>query len=301
MLVRVCPTLISIHALREEGDGTLSSRSRFRTNFNPRPPRGGRLVFCDAPDIYAGFQSTPSARRATLRSWAFWFSYHDFNPRPPRGGRPTISPIISTSPGISIHALREEGDGTARGTDRAVRIFQSTPSARRATWEWRYCRQSLPYFNPRPPRGGRLSYRSIKAALGIISIHALREEGDRPRPWHVPAPSDFNPRPPRGGRPSKSPDAATIEDISIHALREEGDAFSARAPRTLCYFNPRPPRGGRQPGCYGPPQGAAISIHALREEGDGALGIFVARALNISIHALREEGDSQTHVLQSSL
>ena len=101
-----------------------------------------------------------------------------------------------------------------------------------------------------------------------ISIHALREEGDRQHDFHV----------------------WRIHDISIHALREEGDA-----------------NGLDWVSCW------QISIHALREEGDiigngqdGTLEVFLStpsarRAtlsgqggdliLRISIHALREEGD----------
>ena len=33
---------ISIHALREEGDESLREFAQMRTNFYPRPPRGGR-------------------------------------------------------------------------------------------------------------------------------------------------------------------------------------------------------------------------------------------------------------------
>ena len=35
--------VISIHALREEGDGRFTGLTRSRRNFYPRPPRGGRL------------------------------------------------------------------------------------------------------------------------------------------------------------------------------------------------------------------------------------------------------------------
>ena len=56
---------------------------------------------------------------------------------------------------ISIHALREEGDG-AHG----ARFGGST------------------YFYPRPPRGGRQAQRLESCAQYVISIHALREEGD---------------------------------------------------------------------------------------------------------------------------
>ena len=34
----------------------------------------------------------------------------DFYPRPPRGGRPTMQAKKQHAGGISIHALREEGD-----------------------------------------------------------------------------------------------------------------------------------------------------------------------------------------------
>ena len=57
---------------------------------------------------------------------------------------------------ISIHALREEGDGVLIGRPAHFFLFLSTPSARRAT--------VAQYVN--------------KKAIGAISIHALREEGD---------------------------------------------------------------------------------------------------------------------------
>ena len=57
--------------------------------------------------------------------------------------------------GISIHALREEGDRSPDFVALADKRFLSTPSARRAT---------SGNFTP--------------AELLAISIHALREEGD---------------------------------------------------------------------------------------------------------------------------
>ena len=56
---------------------------------------------------------------------------------------------------ISIHALREEGDGLFPFREDMTGKFLSTPSARRATVAWR---QSAEFVS--------------------ISIHALREEGD---------------------------------------------------------------------------------------------------------------------------
>ena len=147
--------LISIHALREEGDETFTSNSPFRAYFYPRPPRGGRhkmhknegvsayfyprpprggrrAARCAHPRE-ARFLSTPSARRATLSGRA----------KPGRGGisihalreegdAVTLVQVIDHSR-ISIHALREEGDrGRTAGTASRHK-FLSTPSARRAT------------------------------------------------------------------------------------------------------------------------------------------------------------------------
>ena len=59
--------------------------------------------------------------------------------------------------------------------------------------------------------------------MSKISIHALREEGDK----------EF----------SHLIDGAI--EISIHALREEGDRQLLQTSSVLHYFYPRPPRGGR--------------------------------------------------------
>ena len=78
------------------------------------------------------FLSTPSARRATYGEHQVW--------------------ILK---GISIHALREEGDRNHSCQIMAYALFLSTPSARRATTS---CNVQPRYL--------------------VISIHALREEGD---------------------------------------------------------------------------------------------------------------------------
>ena len=78
--------------------------------------------------------------------------------------------------------------------------FLSTPSARRAT--------------------GKLV---VYDEAYMISIHALREEGDEPCRALRPPQKHFYPRPPRGGRPEGIVPLDVGQDISIHALREEGD------------------------------------------------------------------------------
>ena len=79
---------ISIHALRKEGD--------FR--------RDG--VFLS----YWQFLSTPSARRATADSIPVPAHQYHFYPRPPQGGRLLLIASTGIRRGISIHALRKEGD-----------------------------------------------------------------------------------------------------------------------------------------------------------------------------------------------
>ena len=102
--------LISIHALREEGDAGNGQGLPGIKNFYPRPPRGGRprSLPAPAPPVY-------------------------FYPRPPRGGRRCVQLLNQRIEVISIHALREEGDSFKVAPGVRVNLFLSTPSARRAT------------------------------------------------------------------------------------------------------------------------------------------------------------------------
>ena len=56
--------------------------------------------------------------------------------------------------------------------------FLSTPSARRATIVPDGRGQVIDDFYPRPPRGGRPANSLSSSSFILISIHALREEGD---------------------------------------------------------------------------------------------------------------------------
>ena len=191
------------------------------------------------------FLSTPSARRATAQLQRGLCSF-----------------------GISIHALREEGD---------LIVYDLHSLAGN--------------FYPRPPRGGRPPIQPVCDDVGVflstpsarrathygwpearfiqISIHALREEGDH---WSsskqmesqrfLSTPSarratlsfsdcggirtNFYPRPPRGGRPYRHCNERPGFSISIHALREEGDMRQETSTTPSRNFYPRPPRGGRQ-------------------------------------------------------
>ena len=191
----------------------------------------------------------------------------DFYPRPPRGGR-----LYKRS-----HILSK-------------RQFLSTPSARRATvyrcsasccWGNFYprpprggrllhpCPDTGPrHFYPRPPRGGRLVAQNKLCPGMVISIHALREEGDpdiREILYHQ---KNFYPRPPRGGRPD------------------------ARKATPVCAAFLSTPSARRATTAYQDSAGSStISIHALREEGDEPPRLDANPPPTISIHALREEGD----------
>ena len=133
---------------------------------------------------------------------------------------------------------------------------------------------------------------TLASFAGVISIHALREEGDTSW-WEVrPSVRQFLSTP--SARRATHPGVLLQRPgtISIHALREEGDLFRRirrkgpndfypRPPRggrpreTVDEededdFYPRPPRGGRRAGKFHMPIIKPISIHALREEGDFA-------------------------------
>ena len=79
----------------------------------------------------------------------------------------------------------------------------------------------------------------------MISIHALREEGDEAECGSKTPEEYFYPRPPRGGRREAIRSRTLGKSISIHALREEGDVHDGFRVGFDVDFYPRPPRGGR--------------------------------------------------------
>ena len=172
---------ISIHALREEGDGAPHPAGARTQHFYPRPPRGGRRSRNSSFGKSKVFLSTPSARRATTRGLR----------RSCRGP-------------ISIHALREEGDAYTAECMEALKVFLSTPSARRATilaigegittrisihalreegdLQTRRQVQHLRDFYPRPPRGGRLTVQVVcLREIEFLSTPSARRATFKPR------------------------------------------------------------------------------------------------------------------------
>ena len=197
---------------------------KFRADFYPRPPGGGRLFVCVVVLFNRVFLSTPSGWRATQDEHEQRVQYV-----------------------ISIHALRVEGD---------LDMYMTLPVN--------------VHFYPRPPGGGRLfvcvvvlfnrvflstpsgwratsGFYDYRKAGVEISIHALRVEGDiLVAPLHRAA-----------------------AKISIHALRVEGDDILSSSMVLANYFYPRPPGGGRRYINKLEETHRNISIHALRVEGDG--------------------------------
>ena len=194
------------------------------------------------------FLSTPSARRATRR------------------GRPGYARRR-----ISIHALREEGDTSLPSTISISLLFLSTPSARRATCPVVSCRSILNDFYPRPPRGGRHKSALHDLNFPVISIHALREEGDL---------------------------SGCVLQVDLERFLSTPSARRATFIRRLAgacvkNFYPRPPRGGRPPLFY-----SSVSISGFLSTPSARRATDCSEINRdtefISIHALREEGDPST-------
>ena len=257
---------ISIHALREEGDPARLRCFPTRCYFYPRPPRGGRPSTPSSSASAAQFLSTPSARRATSSGGNFSSRTRYFYPRPPRGGRPTAEAILEDGyEFLSTPSARRAtpplppqcrtwknfyprpprgGRRTARRKDGSGTQFLSTPSARRATFTSPVAIAAKLFLSTPSARRATHRPRSVRQNFGI-SIHALREEGDRVQQR-----------------------ALHDRSISIHALREEGDIGHFGLVYLVKNFYPRPPRGGRLADTIESTKNCLISIHALREEGD---------------------------------
>mgnify|MGYP004457927509 FL=1 len=169
--------MVSIHALREEGDqraargiqpckrflSTPSARRATRTLTRPEAPepvsihalreegdatpsKNTSQEGCFYPRPPRGGRQKPGKARPRLAS---------FYPRPPRGGRLRVD-FLTFYPLKGFYPRPPRG-----GRPSGIRIcheatvFLSTPSARRATHRLERLKSGLTYFYPRPPRGGR--------------------------------------------------------------------------------------------------------------------------------------------------
>ena len=137
------------------GDCAAWRRSPASSDFNPRPPRGGRLrVPAAVPgrrhiSIHAPREGGDPSQYALAQRGGY------FNLRPPRGGRRSSTTASQT-----------------------WKTFQSTPPARGATgcpvWEQHEAEISI----HAPREGGDVSGIKAMASAIKISIHAPREGGD---------------------------------------------------------------------------------------------------------------------------
>ena len=192
---------ISIHALREEGDCNRAQAKLVLAQFLSTPSaRRATDVACVNANSQTLFLSTPSARRATRMARASTSLPRNFYPRPPRGGRQvTVGEMFGILGFLSTPSARRAT--RPRASSSTSRRFLSTPSARRATW---ICART-------PVRGS-----------GFLSTPSARRATDV-RVTSVEKITYFYPRPPRGGRRQWFNQNNNSGKISIHALREEGD------------------------------------------------------------------------------
>ena len=154
--LQCCAKIISIHVPREGHDlgayNGLVRKDGFQStcpargttnptaeaiqrmlNFNPRAPRGARRG---------------TSGRAMI--------YTNFNPRAPRGARQSILDLRPSAKSISIHVPREGHDDDYRAIMQADAISIHVPREGH-DYRWKNLPCSLSNFNPRAPRGARLS------------------------------------------------------------------------------------------------------------------------------------------------
>ena len=169
--------LISIHALREEGDTLKPGRESAVKAFlsTPSARRATRVLSGAMPELL--FLSTPSARRATPYRMAVWYFFSFLST--PSARRATQS-LWAETPIYIFLSTPSARRATVDGFRLIIynKIFLSTPSARRATYRRGRHGHPTHHFYPRPPRGGRPTVSSVLRCAWSISIHALREEGD---------------------------------------------------------------------------------------------------------------------------
>ena len=191
-----CRFLSTPSARRATGGAAAACKKK--TNFYPRPPRGGRPSETLSPvAMHSYFYPRPprGGRRGRQQALKL-ISY--FYPRPPRGGRRThpassgrAGDFYPRPPRGGRPPCRHPADRPSnfyprppRGGRPAIlvlcggrQVFLSTPSARRETVRCGLLPPTRYDFYPRPPRGGR----PVRASCTTFHGH-------------------FYPRPPRGGR-----------------------------------------------------------------------------------------------------
>ena len=177
--------------------------------------------------------------------------------------------LTKTAEFQSTHPAR--GATTRTSTAQANVRFQSTHPARGATAHKRDHARRILYFNPRTPRGVRLTLPTARAPQNTISIHAPREGCDQ----------DIHP---------------LLRDmyISIHAPREGCDEVQPwMFGHPVQFQSTHPARGATSGLCVYIPLRLFQSTHPARGATRAALAGHPHA--DISIHAPREGCDSGHH------
>ena len=201
VLTPAADSSISIHALREEGD-------------------------CHLDRVFQGFEgflSTPSARRATYLpdtvEQAEQISIHALREEGDRVGA-----LAAADMQISIHALREEGDcGQCTGCRLRKHFYPRPPRGGRLIWH--FAKKLLRIFLSTPSARRATKPFSKRNCISQISIHALREEGDQVSATAEQTTRYFYPRPPRGGRRGQQRDGANPKEFLSTPSARRATAF----------------------------------------------------------------------------
>ena len=244
VITRQPPAVISIHAPRAGGDDRGGAGKRLYERFQSTPPVRGATFLTRHTSQEQKFQSTPPVRGATGDHPRRRSRRHRISIHAPRAGGDGWSCTVDAEIYISIHAPRAGGDLTARAPTSLI-----------------------PYFNPRPPCGGRHAGAKGEQGPTGISIHAPRAGGDKVAqaiggvdylfqstppvrgatndPDHAPNLWVFQSTPPvRGATSVMLEDSANTDDFNPRPPCG-GRLKPGYAQVNLEHFNPRPPCGGR--------------------------------------------------------
>ena len=169
-----------------------------RLYFYPRPPGGGRQLNSFPFTTISHFYPRPPGG-GRQQHFFLLMCLVDFYPRPPGGGRLSVSIVVFSPVLISIHALRVEGDRFPSLLWLPGIRFLSTPSGWRATSAGYVFLLFIEFLST--PSGWRATCNfACHFSTPIISIHALRVEGDCWKLLMQHTTRNFYPRPPGGGR-----------------------------------------------------------------------------------------------------
>ena len=194
-----------------------------------------------------------------------------------------------THPAISIHALREKGDGGGGQRQEAGRLFLSTPSARRTTKRLEGLTPIQKFLSTPSARRATVILKLKHDDDKFLSTPSARRATSSASSSSTSVPIFLStPSARRATCPAQLRQVSP--GISIHALREEGDRFWFCCEWRRRHFYPHPPRGERQGQCAGWfSSHRFLSTPSVRRATMLAMTAFAKDA--ISIHALREEGD----------